>query len=158
MHIIWCYHFRNWHPSSVSVCLVFLIVKLKHRKEFNQTISSQSITISTLMSRLEPLGTSAVQTKNSPGATTGGQTTWFRNLNMPGVCPWCENWLPCPYLWKLTSMPISAATGSTTSTSSQAASLVPSSSWCAELVGNYKSLLIHILISLVQPYANVIIS
>ena len=39
---------------------------------------SDSITISTLMSRLEPLGTSAVQTKNSPGATTGGHTTWLQ--------------------------------------------------------------------------------
>ena len=28
---IWCHHFRNWHPSCVSVCLVFLIIKLKDR-------------------------------------------------------------------------------------------------------------------------------
>ena len=89
---------------------------------------SDSITISTLISRLEPLGTSAVQTKNSPGATTGGHTTWL------------QRWCPCQLMVmvmvmvmvmqeKLTSMPMSAATGSTTSTSSQAASLVPSSSW-----------------------------
>ena len=42
---LWCcYHFGNWHPSCVSVCLVLLIVKLKHSREFDQTpISSESI-------------------------------------------------------------------------------------------------------------------
>ena len=82
------------HPVSVSV-LFFSSSNWNTSGSLTKSPSHPDpFTISTLISRLEPLGTSAVQTKNSPGATTGGQTTWSQIIS---EVTYSKNWPPCPY-------------------------------------------------------------
>ena len=128
---LWCcYHFGNWHPSCVSVCLVLLIVKLKHSREFDQTpISSESIYhLDPDIEAGAPRNISCAD-KELPRSNNGRANHLVTKFD----------YMQGKMLRKLTSMPISGATGSTTSTSSQAASLVPSSSWWANLVENYET-------------------